>query len=199
RALHDQATRRQWFLLVLIVAAAFALRIWGERESMFIDEIASVHFARVPIATLWSDWMVRETNPPLFYALLGLWTDAVGDSDFAMRILPIIFSCAGIVLIFLLGTRLFNVTTGLTAAALTAVSAQNVFFGQQVRGYSLGYTASLAVFLACVMLRISIVGVSESAFLRRGACSSFRTWWRFTATQPFSCFRCSRTSGCSGR
>lgn len=142
---------RPTLLLLAILAAATLLRLGTADHSLWYDELASVEFARQPIRRLWSAWMVRETNPPLFYSLLAGSMALFGDGDIALRLLPIAIGLAGIWAAFLLGRTLGGPRAALLAAMLLALSAQHVDFSQQVRAYGLTHTAVLFACLGMVL------------------------------------------------
>ena len=60
-------------MLALMLVAVAAFRIHTAQYSLWYDELASLEFARQPVSRLWSSWMLRETNPPLFYTMLSGW------------------------------------------------------------------------------------------------------------------------------
>lgn len=132
-------------LAILIVAAT--IRVALADYSLWFDEYASLFFSSQPLSRLWSMWMVRETNPPLFYTLLKLWIDAFGSGQvFILRLLPIAANLGFVLVAFLLIRRHYGDRAALLAAAILAVSAQQVYFSHQVRAYSflsLGFALSL--------------------------------------------------------
>ena len=139
---------RLWVWLAAILLLGLAVRVATIDYALWYDEVASTKFAAAPLRQLWSDWMVRETNPPLYYALLGGWMQAFGDGDRAARGMSIAIGMVGLVLAFLVGRRVGGDRAGLIATALIALSSQHVLYSQQVRGYILGHSAALAAILA---------------------------------------------------
>ncbi|KQM91187.1 hypothetical protein ASE77_14260 [Sphingomonas sp. Leaf226] len=133
-------------MLALMLVAVAAFRIHTAQYSLWYDELASLEFARQPVSRLWSSWMLRETNPPLFYTMLSGWIALVGQDDVAVRLLPIGIGTAGIGAAYGLGRAVGDAKAGLLAAALLSLSALGTDLSQQLRGYAL---AQLAVLLAC--------------------------------------------------
>jgi mannosyltransferase len=141
--------------LILGVTTIFgaALRLHQlSAKSFWIDEGASVSFATIPLRpflyTLWS----YQGNMALYYFLLRAWIH-FGDSEFVVRSLSVLFAVLTIPAIYFLGKRLFDRTTGLTAAVLLSVHSFHVQWSQEARGYSL-LTLLLvlaAYFLICAM------------------------------------------------
>lgn len=138
--------RRALLILALMLVAVAAFRIGTAGYSLWYDELASLEFARQPVGGLWSSWMLRETNPPLFYTMLSGWIALVGQDDVAVRLLPIGIGTAGIGAAYGLGRAVGDAKVGLLAAALLSLSALGTDLSHQVRGYAL---AQLAVLLAC--------------------------------------------------
>lgn len=133
-------------LSAVLFLAAF-LRIRGIDYSFWYDEIASAAFAKVHLGQLWSDWIRIETNPPLYYTILGVWSKVISTSDIGMRSLSVVFGCFDIIIVFLLGRHIGGDRTGLIAALFTAISVPHIIFSQQVRAYILARIASDATVL----------------------------------------------------
>jgi uncharacterized membrane protein len=153
-----KATREQsvcWAILTIIVIAAGVLRFAVIDHSLWFDEQASAFFSDQPFARLWSDWMLRETNPPLYYSFLRVWRSIVGSSDGAIRAPSVIASLCALGLIFALTRRLYGQTAGLIAAGLVALSGQHLYFAEQARSYIFVLCAALIATGALVTLSAS--------------------------------------------
>ena len=154
-------TRQTWLVLAAIVLAATIFRFWDlGRPSLWTDELYTLGFAKLPPDLLWSDWMVRETNPPLFYSLLATWKSVFGESEFALRALAAILGVLGVVAVFFIGRGLHSNAAGLWAAGFAAVSAQQLQYSQFVRGYTLGFVAAALSIIA--LLQLASVWRAES-------------------------------------
>ncbi len=119
---------------VIIIAAGLRFNLLGA-HSLWVDEAASARFATLPwrpfLHTLWS----YQGNMALYYVLLRAWMH-LGDSEFMVRSLGVLFGVLTIPTIYALGKRLFDRTTGLTAAALLSVHSFHILWSQQARAYS---------------------------------------------------------------
>jgi mannosyltransferase len=119
----------------ILLGAGLRLHLLGT-HSLWIDEAASVRFATLPwrpfLHTLWS----YQGNMTLYYFLLRAWMH-LGDSEFMVRSLGVLFGVLTIPAMYLLGKQLFDRMTGLTAAALLSVHSFHVLWSQQARAYSL--------------------------------------------------------------
>ena len=145
--------RRTMAFLLLIMALAAALRVYGiGREPLWIDEAASLGFARLPLAQLW----VRgpEMNPPLYYTLQKL-PLLFGSSEATLRMLPAFIGICCVPLTFCLGRLLGGSRCGLMAAVLLATSPLQIEYSQEARGYVL-LMASMLV-LVCSAATLFVV------------------------------------------
>src|SRR6476646_3927724 len=123
-------------------------------RSLWIDEAASVHFATMPwrpfLRLLWG----YQGNMTLYYFALRAWIH-LGDSEFVVRSLSVLFAVLTIPAVYALGTRLFDRATGLIAAALLSVHSFHIAFSQDARGYSL-------LILLLVLTTYALIAAMES-------------------------------------
>lgn len=136
---------------VIVVGAVVRFHQLGA-HSLWIDEAASVRFATMGwsafLHTLWR----YQGNMTLYYFLLRAWLH-LGDSEFMVRSLSVLFSVLTLPAMYVLGKRLFDRATGLTAAALLSVHSFHVLWSQQARAYSLllFLLVLTSYFLVCAM------------------------------------------------
>lgn len=130
-------------LVFPILILAVALRVATSGYSLWFDEIAAVTLAHQPLELLWSGWMAREANPPLYYTLLKGWMLVFGQGDAAVQSLSTVIGIAGIIGAWWLARRIGGSLAGLIAALLLAASTLHVDLSQEVRGYILAQTAAL--------------------------------------------------------
>ena len=76
----------------------------------------------------------RQHDPLLFTAAR---VDTLGDSEFRVRFLSILFGVLTIPAVYFLARRLFDRATGLIASALLSVHSFHIHWSQQARTYSL--------------------------------------------------------------
>ncbi len=140
RAISYFEKRRQFTLVVgvlAIVALAVALRLYRlGSQPLWLDEAASVYFARLPLARQWS-WAlpIDPGNPPLYYSLLHLWL-VFGNSESWLRALSVIASVATVPVVYLLGATIAGRRVGLLAALLVATSPLHLRYAQEARTYA---------------------------------------------------------------
>lgn len=140
----------QWaFGLALggLLLLAFAVRLALAGYSLWFDDYASLIFADQPQSRLWSLWMAREANPPLFYSLLRIWRGLGADGIVTLRLLPIAAGTLHVAVVAWICQRWHSRTAALVAALLLALSMQHVLVTHMVRGYTfamLGSSVALA-------------------------------------------------------
>lgn len=129
-------TLRDIGLCAAIVVIAAVVRLPAIGDSLWLDEIYSVHFVQRPIDSLLQEVREVDTHPPLYYLLLHLWL-RLGDSDAWVRVPSVL---AGI------GTALFACaaawtisgrSAGIGAGLIVALSPRLVFLSLEARNYSL--------------------------------------------------------------
>jgi mannosyltransferase len=140
--------------LLLVVSAAVVLRLlFLDQDSFWWDELASVVFSGADWQAFWKWELQSESlNLVLYYLILRFWL-FLGESEFAVRSLSVIFGVFTVTVVFSLGKRLFDARTGLIAALILSVHVFHIEFSQEARGYSL---LTLLVTLSCFFLVKSI-------------------------------------------
>jgi hypothetical protein len=138
--------------LTAAVLVAAMVRLAFSDYSLWFDELASVFFASQPTERLWSAWMLRETNPPLFYTLLRWWIEGTELSDAGLRVPGIAASLAAIGVIYAAVARAYGRRAAVAAALLLALSPQQLYFSHQVRAYIFLYLAVAVSFAGLVQI-----------------------------------------------
>ncbi len=117
-------------------------------QSMWIDEVMALYFTRGTFTETLHTIVRPEHNGPLFYLLLFWWRHLVGDSDFAVRYLSVLFSVLTLPLIYQLARRLLTERTAALALGLAALSPFTLWFAQEAKMYALHMWAATASTLA---------------------------------------------------
>ncbi|MCH7994065.1 MAG: glycosyltransferase family 39 protein [Planctomycetes bacterium] len=154
------------FVLALagVLAFATALRLYGLGEPDFwLDELHSMansaarrgefespgyrtilEFSRgttdlTPDSNWSAVWrgMRNDSHPPTYFLLLQSWRKLVGDGEFAVRLLPMIFSILSLVPFALILREYRRPMVGIAGAALLAMTFCHIRFAQDNRPYSL--------------------------------------------------------------
>ncbi len=130
--------------LLFILLLAFALRVAGlEAQSLWSDEGLSVYRARQALTANLGNAIVvdgvptQDTNPPLYFLLLGGWRALVGESVFALRTLNVLLSLLTVALLGRVAARLAGRRAGMAAVLLLAISPFHIWQTQELRNYAL--------------------------------------------------------------
>ncbi len=124
----------KWLTAIIVVGAILRLVELG-LKSFWLDEIASVFIVSKPGLSFWSWVWHDEGNMAMYYVLLRGWLH-FGSSDTTARLLSVIPGIVTILVMYLLGARLFGEKAGLLAAGFMAINACDVVVSQEARAYS---------------------------------------------------------------
>ena len=136
-----------WMLLV--VAIAFVARLYHlDVQSLWFDEIVTVALAHLS----WYNGLVGLLGQgiqltPLFHWVIKLWL-TVGDSDWLVRAPTMLVGILTVPIVFKLGQFYFGNTVGLLTAFIFAINPYQVWYGQEVKLYTLLVFASSGAILA---------------------------------------------------
>ncbi len=150
---------RRMVLIALgaLVGLGALLRFYAiARGSIWMDEATSIDFARMPLGDFLIAVRDDEANMAFYHLLLRLFL-WFGESAFVVRTLSALCGVAAIGVVYLLGRRLFDERVGLVSAALFSVNVFDIWFSQEVRGYS------LAVLLVCLSTYLFLAIVERPA------------------------------------
>jgi len=130
-------TERNLILLAGIISlSAIPSFLFLGEKSFWGDEILSVLFARESWSSMCRTLSLREANMSLYYVLLKLWL-RLGDSEFTVRTLSVLFALLSLPTYFFIAFRLFGRVAGQISCFLLAVNAFFVQYAQEARSYSL--------------------------------------------------------------
>jgi Dolichyl-phosphate-mannose-protein mannosyltransferase len=134
-------------------------------HQVILNDPPAVGFAGAPgFGHIWTG-LDSVDHPPVFYFVLRAWVDLFGESDVAIRMLPLMFGVAGILLLFDCVRLGAGPWWGLGAALMIAVAPAQIDFSQQVRPYTLVAVEGLLV--ADILLRGP--GLSRGKMILLGA------------------------------
>ncbi len=138
-------------MLVVLLLAAAARFHRLDAQSLWYDEgITAAHTARnltelIPLLQV-------NVHTPAYFVLLAGWTDAAGDSEFALRLPSALFSILSVALAYALGARLYGSLAGVAAAALVALNSFSIGYAQEARMYAM--LTAIAGASMCLFIRI---------------------------------------------
>jgi 4-amino-4-deoxy-L-arabinose transferase-like glycosyltransferase len=129
-----------WLLPIIAVYFCLAFYRIGY-QSLWLDEVLSANAAN-PEKSFYEVGIWRLGSRPLYFSLLHLWAQ-FGSSEVALRSLSAVIGGVGVVLIYLLGLRLFNPRAAWIATVLFATSPFFIWYSQEVRYITFLITSSL--------------------------------------------------------
>lgn len=133
--MRGRANTGLWVVAVAAAAAGTALRFIAP-SPMWLDEALSVNIASLTISDA-VEALRHDGHPLLYYAVLGVWLEAFGDSDAAARALSGIFSLAAAGVIWAAARRRLGGEAARYAAVLALTSPFLVRYGSEARMYAL--------------------------------------------------------------
>jgi Dolichyl-phosphate-mannose-protein mannosyltransferase len=132
--------------LALIVAIGAMLRVYPLR-SVWLDEAISIGQARLPYLDMLRELRSVDVHPPLWGSVLWLDVHVLGDGPLAVRVPSMVIGTLSIPLVYLVACELYDRSTGVVAALLTAVSPIAVWYSGEARMYAFYiFWSLLAVF-----------------------------------------------------
>jgi mannosyltransferase len=124
-----------WLLIVPITTVGILLRFINiNHQSLWLDEAASVSFAKVIAKAGLISLAHAENVAPMYYWLLSLLPN---HNEFSIRLPAAIAGSLAIPAIYYVGRMLFSVHVGLVSAVVLAVSPWAIWHSQDGRMYSL--------------------------------------------------------------
>jgi hypothetical protein len=146
-----------WWLVLLTVVAA-VLRFYTLGDSPYRgDEAFAVRYWAAPLDDLLRQpdglaW--REPHPIGTFLLFGAWRGGVGESEVAMRTLPLLVNLLGVAGMMAVGRRLFQDRwVGIVGGALWALNPHLIWHAQDARNYAIW--AALSVCAVWALLRVT--------------------------------------------
>lgn len=133
----DRLGHRSSLLVAGIVALSLGLRLlFLSQKSLWLDEAWSIGIARLPWKAMWWSAVHQDPNMSVYQCLLHVWM-RIGQSELWIRTLSVIFGAANVGIMTVLGSRIFNRSTGLIASFLVAINLFHIQYSQEARAYSL--------------------------------------------------------------
>ena len=134
----------------MVLGAALRLHTLGA-ESLWLDEACSIEAAQKSLAGI-VEYTADDVHPPLYYWVLHYWIQVAGRSEFALRLLSVVFSLLTIGLASRLAARLFGPGTALVAAVLLVFSPFHLAAAQEARMYAM--LACLSAWSLSMLVRL---------------------------------------------
>lgn len=126
------------FALGALVLLALALAFYRLGSKSFdLDESTSVSYANYGMGDLVKVVTGGDPNMGLYHVLLRPWVIVLGDSEATARALSAVVAGIAVLVVAVLGGRLFGRMTGLVAGLLLASNQFFIQYAQTARGYEL--------------------------------------------------------------
>ncbi len=162
-----------WLLIIIDIFTRFFLI---GRESIWLDEAASINIAQVSSLQNFVNTFAFTTNwwdphPFFYYSILHYYINLLGtneallNSEIVFRSLSAIFGILILPFTYYVGNKLINKDVGILASILLLVNTCNLYYSQSGRMYSL---ASLLVLISSYFLYTLLSGDSPSRFKHYG-------------------------------
>lgn len=143
-----------WLFVVLIPAAALRLHGLGDR-SFWLDEL---EVARCADAENWRVALQRlSATPPAFGLVLYVLTSLFGKSEWVLRFFPFMAGAATIPIVYVVGRRFGDATTGIIAATVLAFSRSMVHQSRELKPYTVDAIFAISLVLLTERLKSSLV------------------------------------------
>ncbi|MCM8818094.1 MAG: glycosyltransferase family 39 protein [Candidatus Omnitrophica bacterium] len=125
-----------FFLFFIILLGAILRIINLGRHSFWCDEFLAISLGKHSIKWIINFITFNDAHPPLFYIMVHFWLK-LGQSEFILRILPLIFGIMCIPLGYILGKKFNSEKTGLLLSLFISLSPPLILWSQLVKSYSL--------------------------------------------------------------
>jgi mannosyltransferase len=123
--------------LAALLAVGLGLRLTGMgSEGLWLDEMYGATYTNLTLLQTVVASFRFDVHPPLYYLQLTAWS-SLGHGDVWLLLNSVLWSMATLVAIFFATTRRFGAVAGLLAVAFCAVLGSEVYFGAELRMYSL--------------------------------------------------------------
>lgn len=147
--------------LVLLFLAGTALRVIGiSGQSIGPDEFITARFAADSnlITVFWNSF-ASQPHPPLFYMMQHITCNIFGYSETSLRLLPLLFSIASMLVFYRLVRAFFSETISLTAFFLFALNPYLVYYSQEAAVFS------MFLFVSLLLTYYFLMSVKYNSFL----------------------------------
>ncbi|GAP06261.1 dolichyl-phosphate-mannose-protein mannosyltransferase [Anaerolinea thermolimosa] len=135
----------RWMPLTFILVGGLLIRLVNiQSRGIQYDDAFSIFLAQRNLGEI-IQGTAADTMPPLYYFLLHFWM-RMGQSTGFLRILSVVLSMGGVVLVYCWVAEMTNESSALWAALLMAISPFQYYHAQDLRNYALLQCAQLGYF-----------------------------------------------------
>jgi len=166
-----------WVGVGVAVLVGIVLRLLAS-SPLWLDEALSVNISRLPLDEI-GGALRQDGHPPLYYWLLHVWSEVVGDSDGAVRFLSVLLGVGALPLGWALGRRIGGWQAASWTVVLLALAPYTVRYSTEARMYALVMVLVLAGAILVLdaiddpsMLRLAGIAAVAAALL-------YTQYWAF--------------------
>lgn len=141
---------------VLLILIGAALRVWQylANSSLWVDEAALArNIIERPMTALFGGLDYAQVAPPGFLLIQKAMVAALGSSEYALRLFPLLCGIGGLVIFARLAGNILEGWAAPFAVGLFALGSPFVFFSSQAKQYSSDTAASLLVTSAAIWMQ----------------------------------------------
>lgn len=143
---------KYYIFLVLIIIFGFAIRLINldKNGGLWYDEITIYS-----ISQNFSGDLKRFLQFPIYYVFYKFWICILGNSDFVIRLMSVIFDILSLFMTFILTKNIYkifsndeiqSIKAGLVSSSLYAVNSSFIYYAQEAKFYSFTFFAVLLFF-----------------------------------------------------
>jgi 4-amino-4-deoxy-L-arabinose transferase-like glycosyltransferase len=137
--------KRSTVILLALLLLGFGLRVWHlASQSFWWDEAFIYEATHRGLAHLLTVLQTSDRHPPLYHALIALWGNLGGWSEFSLRFVSVAWGMVALAFLFNLAKRLYNMASGLWTLVLTAVAPALIVYAQEARMYAVFFALAAA-------------------------------------------------------
>lgn len=144
---------KYYIFLVLIIIFGFAIRLINldKNGGLWYDEITIYS-----ISQNFSGDLKRFLQFPIYYVFYKFWICILGNSDFVIRLMSVIFDILSLFMTFILTKNIYkifsndeiqSIKAGLVSSLLYAVNSSFIYYAQEAKFYSFTFFAVLLFFI----------------------------------------------------
>jgi hypothetical protein len=172
----DADLRRRRQLLLAIICAALVLRLGSylADKSLWLDEaMLGLQIMQRPFSAALHP--VGQIAPTGFMWAVKAITVTIGDSEPALRLVPLLSAIASVFLFFIVAERSLEWPANLLAIGLFAVSDRLIYYSAELKQYSTDVAIVLLVYLT--MADAASQGLNRRKAIRAGCVGALAVWF----------------------
>lgn len=134
---------------IILFVLALIIRLVSADQSFWLDEGASIFFARLPIFSFFTS-IIGDFHPPLYYLLLHFWLPLAGRTEWLIRLPNVVFGAFCVPILFLLLKEVLEKEKkrfALLGALLLMINPLHIYYSAELRMYSVNALLSLLSWL----------------------------------------------------